>query len=86
MNPRSTLLRSTLARRPLLADGAMGTQLQQLGLAPGAGGELWNVDHPDRVRQVHRSYVTAGADLLTTNSFGGTSYVLATHEAGARVR
>jgi 5-methyltetrahydrofolate--homocysteine methyltransferase len=64
----------------------MGTQLQQLGLAPGAGGELWNVDHPDRVRQVHRSYVTAGADLLTTNSFGGTSYVLATHEAGARVR
>ena len=86
MNPRVALLRSTLARRPLLADGAMGTQLQQLGLAPGACGELWNLEQPIRVRQVHRNYIAAGADLLTTNSFGGTSYVLFTHGAGARVR
>jgi 5-methyltetrahydrofolate--homocysteine methyltransferase len=63
----------------------MGTQLQQLGLAPGAGGELWNVDHPDRVRSVHRAYLAAGADLLTTNTFGGTSFVLAGHGAGSRV-
>jgi len=86
MNPRVALLRSTLARRPLLADGAMGTQLQQLGLAPGACGEMWNLEQPIRVRQVHRNYVAAGADLLTTNSFGGTSYILFTHGAGARVR
>ena len=86
MNARTTLLRSTLARRRMLADGATGTQLQQLGLAPGACGELWCIDHPDRVRQVHRGYVDAGADFLTTNTFGGTSYVLATHDAGARVR
>jgi 5-methyltetrahydrofolate--homocysteine methyltransferase len=86
MNPRTTLLRSTLARRPLLVDGAMGTQLQQLGLAPGACGELWNLEQPLRVRQVHRHYLAAGADLLTTNSFGGTSYVLSGHGAGARVR
>jgi methionine synthase I (cobalamin-dependent) len=86
MSPRVAQLRQTLARRPLLGDGAMGTQLQQLGLAPGAGGELWNTDHPDRVRQVHQGYLDAGADLLTTNTFGGTSFVLAGHGAGARVR
>ena len=86
MNPRTTALRQELARRPLVCDGATGTQLQLQGLAPGACGELWCVEQPDRVQQVHRNYLAAGADLLTTNSFGGTSYVLAGHGAGARVR
>lgn len=86
MNARLTQLRATLARRPLLGDGATGTQLQLLGLAPGACGELWNIDQPDRVRQVHRSYLAAGSDLLTANTFGGTSFVLAGHGAAARVR
>jgi 5-methyltetrahydrofolate--homocysteine methyltransferase len=63
----------------LLADGATGTQLQLLGLAPGACGEHWNVEHPERVQQVHRAYLAAGADLLTTNSFGGSSLALARH-------
>lgn len=84
MNSRLTLLRETLARRPLLGDGATGTQLQLLGLAPGACGELWNTSQPDRVRQVHRSYLAAGSDLLTTNTFGGTSLVLSSHGAAAR--
>ena len=84
MNSRLTLLRETLARRPLLGDGATGTQLQLLGLAPGACGELWNTGQPDRVRQVHRSYLAAGSDLLTTNTFGGTSLVLSSHGAAAR--
>ncbi len=86
MNPRSHSLREALARRPLLGDGATGTQLQQLGLAPGACGEAWNVAQPGSVRLVHRSYFAAGSDLLTTNTFGGSSYVLAGHGAGARVR
>lgn len=86
MNPRTASLRDALNHRVLLGDGAMGTQLQQLGLAPGAGGELWNVDHPDRVRQVHHAYLAAGSRLLTTNTFGGTSCVLSGHGAGARVR
>lgn len=86
MNPRAAALRNTLNRRALLGDGAMGTQLQQLGLTPGACGELWNVEHAGRVAQVHRAYLAAGSDLLTTNTFGGTSYVLAGHGAGARVR
>jgi 5-methyltetrahydrofolate--homocysteine methyltransferase len=86
LNLRPTRLCQTLTRRPLLGDGAMGTQLQQLGLTPGSCGEFWNVSQPDRVRQVHRAYLAAGADLLTTNTFGGTSFVLAGHSAGARVR
>ncbi len=85
MNARLTRLHQTLARRSLLGDGATGTQLQQLGLLPGACGELWNITQPDRVRQVHQSYLAAGSDLLTTNTFGGTSCVLAGHGADQRV-
>jgi 5-methyltetrahydrofolate--homocysteine methyltransferase len=83
---RTEILRQELARRPLLGDGATGTQLQQMGLAPGACGELWNVSEPERVRELHRRYVAAGADLLTTNTFGGTSFVLGNHGASHRVR
>jgi 5-methyltetrahydrofolate--homocysteine methyltransferase len=83
---RTESLRQTLARRPLLGDGATGTQLQSMGLAPGACGELWNAQEPDRVRELHRRYLKAGADLLTTNTFGGNSFVLGNHGAAARTR
>jgi 5-methyltetrahydrofolate--homocysteine methyltransferase len=86
MNSRTARLLDTLTRRPLLCDGATGTQLQLLGLKPGACGELWGVDHPERVQQVHSAYLAAGADLLTTNTFGGTSCVLGGHGAAGRVR
>jgi 5-methyltetrahydrofolate--homocysteine methyltransferase len=86
MTPHLAQFLDTLALRPLLGDGATGTQLQRLGLAPGACGEFWNIARPDLVRQVHRNYLAAGSDLLTTNTFGGTSYVLAGHGAEARVR
>jgi 5-methyltetrahydrofolate--homocysteine methyltransferase len=82
---RSLALRSALALRPLLGDGATGTQLQELGLAPGACGELWNTQFPDRIRRVHQRYFDAGADLLTTNTFGGTSFVLESHGVTGRV-
>ncbi len=74
-----------LARRPLLGDGATGTQLQSLGLLPGACGEFWNTEQPDRVRELHRRYLAAGADLLTTNTFGGTTFVLSNHDAATRM-
>lgn len=83
---RSDSLRTTLARRPLLADGATGTQLQSMGLKPGACGECWNTAYPDRVRELHRRYVAAGADLLTTNTFGANAFVLGNHGAAERVR
>lgn len=85
MNPRLARLRAALAHQPLLGDGGMGTQLQQLGLAPGACGERWNVARPAQVRSVHLAYRDAGARLITTNTFGGSSYVLAGHDDAARV-
>jgi 5-methyltetrahydrofolate--homocysteine methyltransferase len=71
-------LRAALRRGVLVCDGGTGTELQSLGLTPGACGEAWNVEEPDRVRRVHQAYLAAGADLLTTNTFGGTPLALAT--------
>ena len=70
-----TLL-DALARRPLLSDGAMGTQLQLAGLEPGGCGEAWNLDHPARVLDIQRRYVEAGSDCLITNTFGASRIML----------
>lgn len=72
-------LLEALAQRVLLSDGAMGTQLQQAGLEPGGCGEAWNVDQPQRVLEIQRAYVEAGADCLITNTFGGSSIMLERH-------
>ncbi len=61
----------------LIADGAMGTMLQQAGLPRRVPPESWNVDQPAAVRQVGRSYVEAGADLILSNTFGGSRVRLA---------
>jgi 5-methyltetrahydrofolate--homocysteine methyltransferase len=60
----------------LVADGAMGTQLQLAGLAIGGGGEGWNAAHPDRVLAIHAAYVAAGSDLILTNTFGASRFAL----------
>ena len=72
-------------RGVLLADGAIGTNLFAAGLQTGDAPELWNVDHPDRIEDLHRAFVEAGSDIILTNSFGGTHFRLALHEAGHRV-
>lgn len=77
-------LRALLRQRILVGDGATGTQLQSLGLRPGDSGLLWNSVAPDRVGEVHRRYLDAGADLLTTNTFSGTALALAAHGLEAR--
>ena len=59
-----------LRERTLLMDGAMGTQLQRLGLEPGSLPEQWNLAHPDRIVSVHAAYIGAGSDVITTNTFG----------------
>lgn len=69
-------LRRLLEQRPAVCDGGVTTELQALGLPPGQGGERWNLDEPGAVRSVHQEYLDAGADLLTTNTFGGTSLAL----------
>jgi 5-methyltetrahydrofolate--homocysteine methyltransferase len=56
----------------LIADGATGTMLQSLGLPAGAAPELWNVERPDAVRTLHRSYLDAGSAVILTNTFGGS--------------
>lgn len=79
-------LATLLAERPvLLADGGMGTGLFGQGLATGDSPELWNVDRPERVAAVHRGFVEAGADIILTNSFGGTRHRLKLHGAQDRV-
>jgi 5-methyltetrahydrofolate--homocysteine methyltransferase len=80
-------LREMLRERPsLLADGGMGTGLFAQGLVTGDNPELWNVDHPDRVRAVHAGFVGAGSDIVLTNSFGGNRYRLKLHGHQDRVR
>jgi 5-methyltetrahydrofolate--homocysteine methyltransferase len=69
----------------VVADGAMGTSLFACGLETGASPELWNLERPERVQEVHQSFVDAGADLILTNSFGGNRHRLALHGAQARV-
>ena len=51
-------------------DGAMGTELQQRGLNPGEIPELWNLTHPKDIVAVHADYLAAGAEIITTNTFG----------------
>jgi 5-methyltetrahydrofolate--homocysteine methyltransferase len=84
VSDRAPLL-AALAGRVLLADGAMGTQLQRAGLEPGGCGEAWNVDHADRVLAIQSAYVAAGSDCLITNTFGASRIMLERHGEGGRV-
>lgn len=69
----------------LLADGATGTNLFNMGLMSGDAPELWNVDAPDKIRALYRGSVEAGSDLFLTNSFGGNASRLKLHDAQNRV-
>ena len=76
-----------LSTRPwLLADGATGTNYFQMGLVSGDAPEMWNDEHPERVRELHRRFIEAGADIVLTNTFGGNRYRLKLHNAEDRVR
>ncbi|MFK8080543.1 MAG: betaine--homocysteine S-methyltransferase [Granulosicoccus sp.] len=82
----TNILESLLSERGLLlADGATGTNLFEVGLQTGDAPELWNIDHPDRISNLHRSFVEAGSDIILTNSFGGTHYRLALHDCADRM-
>jgi 5-methyltetrahydrofolate--homocysteine methyltransferase len=80
-----TDLRTALASRPLICDGAMGTQLMARGLPSGACGEEWNIKRPAEVEAIQRAYREAGCDLLTTNTFGASSAALDRHGLADRV-
>jgi 5-methyltetrahydrofolate--homocysteine methyltransferase len=68
-----------MKERVLVSDGAMGTQLMAAGLESGNCGEIWNVEHPERVLAIQRRYVEAGSICLITNTFGGNGLMLKRH-------
>jgi len=75
-----------LAEKPyILADGATGTNLFNMGLASGDAPEFWNVDEQDKIRTLYRGPVEAGSDLFLTNTFGGNASRLKLHDAQHRV-
>ncbi len=79
-------LQDLLAQRPwLLADGATGSNLFDVGLVSGDAPELWNFEHPERIAHLHQSFIDAGSDIILTNSFGGTRYRLKLHQCEDRV-
>lgn len=69
----------------LLADGATGTNLFEMGLQTGDAPEPWNVDHPDRIEQLHQGFIDAGSDIILTNTFGGNYHRLKLHRSEDRV-
>src|SRR6266851_178587 len=85
LNDRLKLLRELLAERIVLLDGAGGTSIQGMRLGPAdfGGADLEGCNEnlvrtrPEKLRELHRSFLEAGADVIETNSFGGTSVVLA---------
>lgn len=77
MTPLIELLQT---RKALLIDGAMGTELFARGLTAGDPPEMWNVDSPELVTDVHEGYLMAGSDIILTNSFGGSSFRLKLHK------
>jgi 5-methyltetrahydrofolate--homocysteine methyltransferase len=78
-------LQDVIRSRPLLGDGAMGTQLMLAGLEQGNCGEAWNLTHPERVLAIQRRYAEAGSDCILTNTFGGSRIMLNRHGNADRV-
>lgn len=74
------LIEQLLGAGPVVTDGAWGTQLQQRGLEVGACPDAWNLTHAEKVAEVARAYVEAGSDVILTNTFGATRFVLARHD------
>ena len=70
----------------LLADGATGTNLFNMGLTAGDAPEFWNVDVPKKVLALYKGAVDAGSDLFLTNTFGGNAARLKLHSGQTRVR
>ena len=82
---RSSLEAILATGQPVLADGATGTNYFGMGLEAGEPPELWNVEHPERVQELHRAFVNAGADIILTNTFGGNRHRLKLHGNEGRV-
>ncbi len=69
----------------VLADGATGTNYHEMGLPSGSAPESWVIDAPEKVRELHRRFAQAGAELVLTCSFGATAPRLARSPLAKRV-
>ncbi|MDH5567561.1 MAG: betaine--homocysteine S-methyltransferase [Myxococcales bacterium] len=74
------------ARAYLIADGATGTNLMNMGLPAGQPPDLWNLEEPENVTRLHESFIEVGADIILTNTFGSNRCRLALDKAEARAR
>ena len=81
----SNILERIAAGEILISDGATGTYLQSNGLEAGGCPEQMNASHPEVIRQMAADYFSAGSDLVETNSFGGSRYMLKKYDHGDRV-
>ena len=79
------LSRLLATRDWLMADGATGTNLFNMGLSSGEPPEFWNIEKPENILSLYRSAVEAGSDIFLTNSFGGNAARLKLHQAQGRV-
>ncbi len=74
-----------MKQRVLIYDGSKGVVLQSMGLTSGEIGELWNIDHPEKVSELYRNYRVAGSDVLQTNTFSANRTSLAAHGAAEKL-
>jgi 5-methyltetrahydrofolate--homocysteine methyltransferase len=80
------LMERIFAGEILISDGALGTLLQAKGLKPGECPEAWCLSHPEVLKSIAQAYLDAGSDIVTTNSFGATSYKLEPYGYQDKVR
>ncbi|WP_375258124.1 betaine--homocysteine S-methyltransferase [Citreimonas sp.] len=78
------LTKALASRDWLMADGATGTNLFNMGLMSGDAPEFWNETEPDKIRALYRGAVEAGSDLFLTNSFGANASRLKLHDSAHR--
>ncbi len=79
-----TILDELTERKILISDGALGTILQSKGLKPGECPELWNITHRQDIKEIAESYLRAGSDIVSTNSFGASRIKLSQYGLGDR--
>lgn len=70
---------------PVIADGATGTMLFEMGLQHGDSPELWNVEQPEKIHELHKGYIDAGSQIILTNTFGANRLRMQLHNLEDRV-